>query len=489
MYNKKSPQLTFTDFIHPFGETLSRNNRWVKLAELVPWDEAEKIYADKFTLHRGAPAYPVRMALGALIIKEKLGITDRETVEQITENPYLQYFIGLAKYQHDAPFDHSLMTHFRKRLDYENLAKLNDVMHEKHKVNQEADNDDSDSDTIDNEPPSNKGKLIVDATCAPSDIRYPTDMDLLNTAREKSEEIIDTLYNKSNLEVKPRTYRKKARKDYLAVAKQRKPSKKTIRKGIRKQLNYLRRNIKIIEHLSLLVSLKVLSKRKYKNLLVLNELYRQQEEMFREKKHSVSDRIVSLSQPFVRPIVRGKAATPTEFGAKLSISVVDGYIFLDRISFDNYNESKDLISQIDAYYNKFGYYPKSVHADKIYRTRANLSYCKTKGIRFSGKPLGRPLKDSDKQKELDILARHDGKIRNEVESKFGIGKRRYSLDGNLAKLSGTTKTWISITLFVMNLDAICRKRHRFIFFYKNSQSIFMLFSHFFLQKCNVLKKV
>jgi hypothetical protein len=169
----------------------------------------------------------------------------------------------------------------------------------------------------------NRGKLILDATCAPADIRYPTDLGLLNPAREQTEKIIDCLYKtlKGKLKEKPRTYREIARKDYLKIAKQRRPATRKRQKVIRKQLQYIKRNLGHIEQfLEEGASLKSLSKKQYKMLLVVGEVYRQQLEMYENKKQSIEDRIVSLSQPHIRPIVRGKAGKNVEFGAKLSAS-------------------------------------------------------------------------------------------------------------------------------------------------------------------------
>jgi transposase, IS5 family len=70
-----------------------------------------------------------------------------------------------------------------------------------------------------------------------------------------------------------------------------------------------------------------------------------------------------LAQPHVRPIVRGKAGTPVEFGAKTFASCVDGNVFLDHLSWDNFNESWDLPQQVEQFRNRFGNYPESVHAD------------------------------------------------------------------------------------------------------------------------------
>jgi hypothetical protein len=188
-------------------------------------------------------------------------------------------------------------------------------------------------------------------------------------------------------------YRQKARKQYLGVAKQKKPGAKKFRKAIGQQLNYLKRNLKHIERMtdSQPGMLSLLKRYDYKCLLVIHRLYQQQRHMHTTRTHSLEDRTVNIAQPQVRSIVRGKAGKRVEFGAKISISHQQhAYVSLDVLSWDAYNESADLPSQIETYKKRFGYYPLSVHADTIYRTRANRNYCKERKIRLSGKPLGRP---------------------------------------------------------------------------------------------------
>lgn len=116
------------DFELPFEGKLSQDNRWVIMAKLVPWDEFEEEYAKNFARDMGAPALPFRVALGSLIIKEKLGISDRETVEQIKENPYLQYFIGKTHYSSEAPYDPSLLARFRERINVNLVNQINETM-------------------------------------------------------------------------------------------------------------------------------------------------------------------------------------------------------------------------------------------------------------------------------------------------------------------------------------------------------------------------
>jgi transposase, IS5 family len=474
MYRKsESTPIPPSNFELPFEGKLSSDNRWVIMADLIPWTEFEDEYSSGFSAEMGAPAKSFRMALGALIIKEKLGISDRETVEQIKENPYLQYFIGMSFYSNETPFDSSMLVHFRERISAELVNNINQQMVKKmldktSSIGIEKKTEDALYETRkgrghgesalspekEDNLPKNCGKLILDATCAPGDISYPTDLELLNQARKQTEKIIDLLYEqiKGQLEKKPRTYRQIARRNYLEVAKKRRVSQNQRRKAIKKQLQYIKRNSSYIEQLIKLgATLESLSTRQYKMLLVVAEVYRQQLWLYENKKTSIDDRIVSLTQPHIRPIVRGKAGKTVEFGAKLSASCFEGYVFLDHISWDNFNESRDLKAQVEAFKNYTGYYPESVHVDKIYRTRENRAWCKERGIRISGVPLGRPPANISKEKKKQ--AQEDERVRNCIEGKFGQAKRRFSLNRVMAKLSHTSLTAIAITFLVMNLSA------------------------------------
>lgn len=460
-------------FEFPCGGKLSAENRWVLMAEIIPWSEFEGEYAKNFSQKMGAPALPFRMALGALIIKEKLRISDEETVEQIRENPYLQYFIGLTKYQEEAPFDASMMVHFRKRIKLNEVNKINKKMVERTRKKLECEEE--------KEEKKNKGKLILDASCAPADIKYPTDLEILNQAREETEKILDCLYKevKEKLKKKPRTHRKIARKKYLEIAKNRRPSHKKRRKAIGQQLRYVKNNLGHIEQLiELGASLTCLTKRLYKLLLVIQEVYRQQQEMWEKKEKRVDHRIVSLSQPHVRPIMRGKAGKPTEFGAKIAVSYVEQFIFLDRLSWENFNESQELKAQVENFKDTYGCYPESVHVDKIYRTRENRKWCKERGIRLSGVPLGRPPKNLSAQ--VKKQAQLDENFRNRIEGKFGQAKRRFGLSRVMAKLSETSETSMAITFLVVNLSTLLRQVILLLFVKNQTSHSFEVVSLFIL---------
>ena len=183
--------------------------------------------------------------------------------------------------------------------------------------------------------------------------------------------------------------------------------------------------------------------------------------MWENNKERIEDRIVSLSQPHIRPIKRGKAGADTEFGAKLSASYFESYVFLERLSWNNYNESGDLKSQVESYKEYTGYYPESVHVDKIYRTRENRNWCKERGIRISGPRLGRPPKNVDKK--VKKQEREDERTRNAIEGKFGQGKRRFGLNKVMTKLADTSETAIAISFLVMNLVTLLQGRYTCFF--------------------------
>jgi hypothetical protein len=327
------------------------------------------------------------------------------------------------------------MVYFRKRLTPEILGEINDLIIKKAEVNDKNDDDE------------NSGTLIVDATCAPVNIKYPTDTSLLKEAREISEEIIDYLHTPG--EAKPRTYRLVAKKESSKFVRMRKPGRVKIRKHIRKQLGYVKRNLDNIS--KMLESGKQLSKRMATKFEVINKVYKQQKEMYDKKTHKVDNRIVSISQPHVRAIKRGKARAETEFGAKIDVSVVNGYTRLEKYSFDNYNESTQLITVIERHKDRTGSYPKRVLADKIYRNRENIAYCKERGIRLSGPALGRPKKEvkPDKVQEYKDIC-----DRIEVERKFSLAKRKCGLGLLMTKLIETTACEIAMSIVVLNLRKI-----------------------------------
>jgi hypothetical protein len=313
---------------------------------------------------------------------------------------------------------------------------------------------------------SHHGRLLMDATVADQMIRFPTDISLLNNAREIAETLIDELHKRKDITgKKPRTYRQQARKAYLGISKRKRPGSKLIRKGIRQQLQYLRRNFKYIEQMLDILMPEAgmvfpLNRRLQRQYWVIQHLNAQQQQMYKSKTRRCDDRITSISQPHVRPIVRGKAGKAVEFGSKISVSMMGKLAFVDRLSWDAFNESQDLIVQVKAYRKRFGFYPESVYADGIYGTRDNRRWLKDHGIRFAGKPLGRPKKATvDNKEEISQAKRQrraDERNRIPVEGKFGQGKNGYRLNQIRARLASTSEAWVRSIFLVMNLIALLR---------------------------------
>lgn len=484
-------QLTFEGFQTPFFQHLDKNNRWVKLAGCIPWDKLANVYYTKMNSDFGAPSLSARMVIGAVIIKHMLNIDDREVVAQIQENIYLQYFVGLSSFTTEVPFDPSLMVSIRYRLggevmeafnllvlqeagvipaiceedkDLASVGKNNDdddepdassqhrtgIVNDKVQVTK-VEGKDKPADTTCNHDSddANSGTLLLDATIAEQQIEYPTDLKLLNESRGQLERMIQQVCKEGNLH-QPRMYKNNARKQYLTLAKKKKKTKKQIRKGLRSQLQYVSRDLKYInklleEHAPLK---KALDKRDWKLLQVIHELYRQQQHMYTEDKRSIEHRIVSIYQPHVRPMPRGKDRVQTEFGSKQLVMLKDGYTHVQQISWDNFNEGIHLRDCVEKYKTIYGCYPEKVSADGIFGNKANRKYLKETNIRFVGKQLGRPSKmtRAEKRKLQKEMAG-----RNQIEGKFGQGKNGYGLQKIKARMQATSESWIMSIYLVMNL--------------------------------------
>ena len=450
-------------FDTPFAKQLNASNRWVLLANKIPWDELVSVYRQQMGNHKtGAEGINPRVVIGSLIIKHMCDLSDRETVQQIQENMYMQYFIGYNSFSDEVPFDASLFVLLRNRLGVDQINIINEKIlglsiQKNNQPKGKPDNLPSDENASPQEKiqtttsaaepsqpsPTHQGKMIIDATACPQDIRYPTDLHLLNDAREKTEELIDFLHIPWMVIKKPRTYRQKARTIFLKTAQKKTRSKKEIRQAIRKQLGYVRRNLKNINRLLDHYETIPFNDRQHTYFFVVQTLYDQQKQMYQQKVHSVEHRIVSIHQPHVRPIVRGKTNANVEFGAKIQVSLMNGFAFLEDLSWDAFNEGARLIKAVEQYKKRFGYYPAEVLADKIYCSRVNRAQLKELNITLKAKPLGRPRAVAENHVSPGE--------RNPIEGKFGQAKSAYGLNRIKARLRSTSESWIATIIMVLNL--------------------------------------
>lgn len=452
-------QMTF-DEMKGSLERLPKTNRWVRMGDTLPWTEYEKVYNKRLKNDTvGASNRPGRMAIAALIIKHKLGLSDEETILAIQENPYMQYMCGLTEYTDQPIFDPSLFTTIRKRITIDDINALTLELAKKSrektdKEHKDNDNNESGALAADSTLPTD---LKADATCADAEVRYPTDIDLIEDGSRYIDRMIDKVCGIKKIRKPAGIERQRIRAIYLNVIKRKHKGARLIKDAITRMLPLLYRDI-----LTLLNLIGVddetygrFNSTQKRTIQAVIEMYHQQETMLRLGTHFCEKRIVSIHQPHLRPIVRGKAKAKVEFGAKIGVSIVNGYSFIDHHSWDAYNEASDLQTHIDKYKERFGCEPKRFFGDKIYLNRDNRETLREKGIEIMGRPLGRPPKNpTAEQLERERIGIS---LRNEAEAQFGTGKRAYRANNIRARLPETAECWTAMCYFVRNLTKFMRE--------------------------------
>lgn len=465
-YTSHLKQLSVGMFRSSFDE-LDKNNRWVKLGDLLPWTELEKVYNSRLDNEvKGAVNKPARMIIGACIIKHKFSLSDEDTISIIQENPYMQYLCGLSEFTDKPLFDPSLFTTIRKRITIEEINKLTVellnkelAVKESRKIEEQkgdseeqpaTPSEDNGAEFTDSQNRTHKGVLKIDATCADAEVRYPVDADIIHDGCKIADRYIKKICEGLHIK-KIRSCYSDAHSFCLELVKRKKKCAKLIRSTISAMLSYLSKDLRKLAELFVEYqgSKDFLQPHEQRILRATFDMYSQQLEMFDEKKHQCKDRIVSIFQPHIRPIVRGKSKAPTEFGAKIGAAVYEGYTFIYHHSWDAYNESTDFSLQIQLFKERFGYLPATILADKIYMNRTNRRLLKEYEIKTYCKPLGRPPKEPRSPEYLKKMAKAVGE-RNEVECSFGTGKRVYRANNIRAKLPKTAECWTGMCYFVKN---------------------------------------
>jgi len=275
----------------------------------------------------------------------------------------------------------------------------------------------------------NLDTMYTDATCYESEMRYPTDPKLLWEGIEKSYETMCELNKRLGIH-RPRTKYLDVQKANLVYRKQRKRSKSQTRKMTRRLLDLLGKILKEIRKMERENdgASKLLTDREKGDLDIITKMYRQQKKHFQSKdsRESIKDRIVSINKPYVRPIVRGKEVKSVEFGAKVNNILVDGISFIEKLSFNAFNEGTRLIHCIKMHKRLFGVEAKKIGGDTGYAGTENRDYCKEKGIETSFVKRGRPF--SDEKEEKDLVRRELARVRaTAMEGSFGTQKEHYDL--------------------------------------------------------------
>ncbi len=337
----------------------------------------------------------------------------------------------------------------RKRLGHDFFNQLTLML-------ADADRSKPKEESTDEDGKAHGGTIKVDATCCNAEVRYPTDSNLLEDGSKLIDRLLDKFCARHKTK-KPQTRRVEARQAFISLTKKKRKGKKLVDKVKLIQLRCLQADFQTFldflgEQSSHLLS--CFNQRDIKCLKAAFKMYEQQKKMFDENVRRCADRIISIYQPHLRPIVRGKAKAKVEFGAKIGASIVNGYTYVDHLCWDAYNESSDLSTQLELYKNRFGMLPQEVQADKLYLGKANRKLLKESHVDCFNHPLGRPPKEENDDHAED-KKRAIGE-RNEVEGTFGTSKRVYRANDIRAKLDNTADSWIGACFFAKNVMKFLR---------------------------------
>lgn len=301
--------------------------------------------------------------------------------------------------------------------------------------------------------------MYTDATCYESEMRYPTDPKLLWEGIEKSYRIMCEFSSRLNLH-RPRTKFLDVQKANLGYRKQRRRTKSQTRKIIRRLLDLLGKILKEIRWMEREIdgAGKLLTDREKGDLDIITKMYRQQKNHFRSKdcRESIKDRIVSINKPYVRPIVRGKEVKSVEFGAKVNNILVDGISFIEKLSFNAFNEGTRLVHCLKMHKRLFGVEAKKVGGDTGYAGTENRNYCKANGIQTSFVKRGRPF--SEEKKEKDLVRQELARVRaTSMEGSFGTQKEHYDLKRVKARTKLTEILYIFFGIHTANVVQLAKR--------------------------------
>ena len=298
--------------------------------------------------------------------------------------------------------------------------------------------------------------FYTDATCYESDMRYPTDHKLLWECVEKSYSIMCRMSGRLGIH-RPRTKYLDVEKANMGYVKQRKHSKSQQRKLTRRLIHLLG---KILEEIRKMIrghDEKVLTVREQSTVGIITKVYRQQKNHFNSNnpRESIPDRIVSVSKPYVRPIVRGKEVKNVEFGAKSNNILVDGISFIEKLSFNAFSEGTRLEHCIKMHKRMFKVDAKKIGGDTGYAGASNRNLCKQMGIQTSFVSRGRP---STEKKEKDFVRQELARVRaTAMEGSFGTQKEHYAMRKIKARKRKTEILYIFFGIHTANIVNLARR--------------------------------
>lgn len=383
------------------------------------------------------PWFNVKGAIGLMILKHYLGISDELLIQRINTDWSMQLFCGVNLKAHEQISDTNLPSSWRSYIGHHlDIKVLQESLAEYWKPYMQQ---------------TNIG--MQDATCYESRITYPTDIKLIWQCCNEVHLIIQQIRKENKLR-KSRSNYSKHKKLYLGFQKKRKKPRRQEKKLRKKLLKFLRRLLEGLSDLQKKYSI-TLSVKKQRRLKTINKVYEQQHTMAYGDNNKIEDRIVSLSKPYIRPIVRGKEVKSVEFGAKVNKIQIDGISFIEHFSYDAFNEGTRLQEGIHLQRKLFG---KCTHhsADAIYATNANRKYCTSSHITTNFVPKGKQKPEHIEQASTMRNALNKERS-TRLEGSFGNEKNHYLLQKVNARNEYTEKCWIFFGILTANASIISKR--------------------------------
>ncbi|MFH1725589.1 MAG: transposase [Elusimicrobiota bacterium] len=428
--------LPFAEFVFDAEHPLER------LAARVPWTQLLGELRAFYSEDHGAPSTPLRAKVGTLMLKHLRNLPDREAVRLVQENIYAQRFSGLSPAQAaDYMNPASGLSNFRAKIGAGGMALIEEAL------------------TAVAQGCSRKrgGKLILDTTCVPADILYPTDIRLLERCRlavirlmrQAKDFGLDALY---------RTYNRTARKIFVQFSKLGKPGEKKRRRVHKQVFQFVRRNLKQLCDLRDRATRELgpqcrenpeawgwLRELKATELRVRAILHQQR--LVRQGIVHIPNRIVSFHKDHVRPIVRGKFPLGTEFGPKVLFALVRGCMYRVAAFQDNAADALMVTPALRWFYEKFGRLPKEVLGDRGFFAIWRVRFLKAMGIVPGLQQRGKAIEKS---------SAHRRQIRQRlpIEAFISLGKRKFGWNRCRARIVEHEASWIGLGAAALNAHRV-----------------------------------
>jgi hypothetical protein len=424
--------IPFADFVFDEEHSLLRLDRAINWKNLL--SEISCFYSPD----KGRRSIPLRAQVGALMIKFIKNMPDRAAVATVQENLYAQRFCGLSPAQAKQFMDPSSgLALFRRRIGLEGMTLIHELLTAAScgKSYKRAD------------------QLILDTTCVPMDILYPTDIRLLDRCRR---EILRLMKRAKAFGVKNfyRTYSRTARKIFVAFSKLSKPAEKTRRRVHKKLFQFLRRNFKQLRDLHARATRELgprcrtskpvrLLLKDMKETLAKIQVVLHQQAMVRRGIVHIQGRIVSFHKNHVRPIVRGKFPLPTEFGPKVLFALVKKRMHVVGFFYNNVSDATMILQSLKWFKARFGHLPAELFADRGFFSRAWVKWLKFLGIEPGIQPRGKNIEETPRYRRMVNK-------RLPVEAHISLVKRCHGLNRCRARNNQHEASWIGCGVAASN---------------------------------------